>query len=240
MNLPNSITIGRIAIMPLIAYLPFVPSATWRMVGFWLFIIAAVTDYYDGKLARTRNAITDLGRLLDPLADKLLLLGTMLPMYVLMAPERHPALPFLENVPGAAQFPFVTPVGDIPLPWWIIAVVLGRELVMTIFRQIAARRGLIIAAIGPAKWKMGFQCTWIGAAYFWFSAATAARNRGWSGTAWNVFAHFNGIVGTITMIAAFVLTLMSLWMYFRRYGYIMWSRQPATATPGGRGDRGAP
>jgi len=237
-NLPNSITIGRIAIMPLIAYLPFVPSAGWRMVGFWLFIVAAVTDYYDGKLARTRNAITDLGRLLDPLADKLLLLGTMLPMYVLMAPDRHPALPFLEAVPGAAQFPFTTPVGDVPLPWWIVAVVLGRELVMTIFRQVAARRGLIIASIGPAKWKMGFQCTWIGAAYFWFSAATAGRSGGWDGTAWRLFAHFNGVVGTLAMIGAFGLTLMSLWLYFRRYGYIMWSRQPATATPGARGDRG--
>ena len=233
MNLPNSITVGRIAIMPLIAYLPFVPSAAWRMVGFVLFIVAAVTDYYDGMLARTRNSITDLGRLLDPLADKLLLLGTMLPMYVLMAPDYHPVLPLLGRVPGASQFPFPTPFGDVPLPWWIVAVVLGREVVMTIFRQVAARRGLIIAAIGPAKWKMGFQCTWIGAAYFWFAAKTAAETNGWSGTAWTVVADINGLIGTITMIAAFGLTLVSLWLYFRRYGYIMWSRQPATAAPRG-------
>jgi phosphatidylglycerophosphate synthase len=232
-NLPNSITIGRIAIMPLIAYLPFVPSAGWRMIGFALFIIAAVTDYYDGKLARTRNAITDLGRLLDPLADKLLLLGTMLPMYVLMSPDYHPVVPFLGNVPGASQFPFATPFGNVPLPWWIVAVVLGREVVMTVFRSLAARRGLIIASIGPAKWKMGFQCTWIGAAYFWFSAKTAADANGWTGTPWRMFAYFNGFVGTITMIAAFALTLVSLWLYFRRYGYIMWSRQPATAAPRG-------
>jgi hypothetical protein len=103
---------------------------------------------------------------------------------------------------------------------------------MTIFRQLAARRGLIIAAIGPAKWKMGFQCTWIGAAYFWFSAKTAAVHYGWTSTPWELFAYFNGLVGTITMIAAFALTLVSLWLYFRRYGYIMWSRQPATASPG--------
>ena len=233
MNLPNSLTVGRIAIMPLVAWLPFVPSAGWRMVGFVLFIIAAVTDYYDGMLARTRNAITDLGRLLDPLADKLLLLGTMLPMYVLMAPDYHPVLPVLGRVPGASQFPFATPFGDVPLPWWIVAVVLGREVVMTIFRQLAAKRGLIIAAIGPAKWKMGFQFTWIGAAYFWFSAKTAAQRYGWDGTAWNLFAWFNGLVGTITMIAAFALTLVSLWLYFRRYGYVLWSRQAAAASPRG-------
>ncbi len=221
--------------MPLIAYLPFVSSAPWRMLGFALFIVAAVTDYYDGMLARTRNAITDLGRLLDPLADKLLLLGTMLPMYVLMAPRDDPALPLVGGVRGAAEFPFTTPLGEIPLPWWIVAVILGRELVMTIFRQIAARRGLIIAAIGPAKWKMGFQCTWIGAAYFWFSASTAASTAGWAGGPWLVFAHFNGIVGTGAMIGSLGLTLASLWLYFRRYGYILWSRHPAAAT--GEGSR---
>jgi hypothetical protein len=79
---------------------------------------------------------------------------------------------------------------------------------------------------------MGFQCTWIGAAYFWFSAKTAAVQYGWTSTAWELFAYFNGLVGTITMVAAFALTVVSLWLYFRRYGYIMWSRQPATASPG--------
>jgi len=229
-NLPNSLTAGRIAIMPLIAWLPFTPSPAWRMVGFVLFIVAAVTDYYDGMLARTRNSETDLGRLLDPLADKLLLLGTMLPMYALMAPRD--ATVFLAGVRDASAFPFLTPIGEIPLPWWIVAVVLGRELFMTVFRQVAARRGLVIAAIGPAKWKMGFQCTWVGAAYFWFSAATAAEQYGWSGSAWTAFAMFNGIVGTLSMIGAFGLTLASLWLYMRRYGPFVILRRPApVATP---------
>jgi phosphatidylglycerophosphate synthase len=233
-NLPNSLTVGRIAIMPLIAWLPFTPSPAWRMVGFALFIIAAVTDYYDGMLARTRNSVTDLGRLLDPLADKLLLLGTMLPMYVLMAP-RGETSGVLAGIRDAGAFPFVTPVGDVPLPWWIIAVVLGRELFMTVFRQLAARRGLVISAIGPAKWKMGFQCTWVGAAYFWFSAATAAERSGWSGVGWTTFAMFNGIVGTIAMVAAFGLTLASLWLYMRRYGPFVLLRRPAPAATTGAG-----
>ena len=57
--------------------------------------------------------------------DLPLLLGTMLPMYVLMAPDYHPVLPVLGRDPGASQFPFATPFGDVPLPWWIVAVAAG-------------------------------------------------------------------------------------------------------------------
>ena len=103
-------------------------------------------------------------------------------------------------------------------------MVLGRELFMTVFRQAAARRGVIIAAIGPAKWKTGFQSTWVGAAYFWFFAATLAADQGWTGTPWRLFAHFNGLVVTVTMVAATALTLYSLWLYLRDYGWAVWGR----------------
>ena len=66
-NLPNAITLGRIALTPLIAWLPFTTSWTVRLIAFLLFTIAAVTDYWDGHLARSRNLVTDLGRLLDHL-----------------------------------------------------------------------------------------------------------------------------------------------------------------------------
>src|SRR5438874_9446173 len=136
MNLPNALTVARIGATPLIATLPFVGSWVARFIAFIVFALAAVTDYIDGMLARSRKEETDLGRLLDPLADKALLLGTLVPMYFL-----------------APAFPFVTPLGTIGLPWWVVAIVLGRELFMTIYRQMAARRGVVIAAIGPAKWK---------------------------------------------------------------------------------------
>src|ERR687890_60278 len=76
----------------------------------------------------------------------------------------------------SATFPFITPLGPIGLSWWVIAIVIGRELFMTVFRQAAARRGVVIAAIGPAKWKSGFHWLWVGSAYFWFFAATIATN----------------------------------------------------------------
>ena len=84
MNLPNALTVGRIAITPLIAVLPFAPATTPRLVAFILFVFAAVSDYADGVLARSRKQETNLGRLLDPLADKLLLVGTFVPMWALM------------------------------------------------------------------------------------------------------------------------------------------------------------
>ena len=203
MNLPNALTVARIAATPLIAALPFADSWSLRLVAFLLFTAAAVTDYIDGMLARSRKQETDLGRLLDPLADKALLVGTFVPMYVL-----------------AATLPFITPIGNVGLPLWIVVVVLGREVFMTIFRQAAKRRGVVIAAIGPAKWKTGFQLIWQGSAYFWFFAATLAAAKGWNGDAWHGFALFNGTVGTIMMVAATILTVYSLAIYLRSFGNV--------------------
>jgi CDP-diacylglycerol--glycerol-3-phosphate 3-phosphatidyltransferase len=219
-NLPNAVTAGRIAVTPLIAWLPLAPSSGLRLSAFALFIVAAVTDYFDGHLARSRKQETDLGRLLDPLADKLLLLGTFIPMFVLMRPSPHGDDSLAARVP-ANIFPFHTPLGEIPLTWWVLAIVLGREAFMTLFRQAAARRGVVIAAIGPAKWKTTFQWIWVGAAYFWFFAATLAVRRHWDSLAsWGVFANFNGLVGVLAMIGAVGLTLYSLALYLRNYGRI--------------------
>ena len=203
MNLPNGLTVGRIAATPLIAVLPFANSWVLRLVAFVLFLMAAITDYIDGHLARSRKEETDLGRLLDPLADKLLLVGTFVPMYLL-----------------ATTFPFITPLGAIGLAWWVLVIVIGREAFMTVFRQAAARRGVVIAAIGPAKWKTGFQLVWQGSAYFWFFAATLAAAKDWNGALWRGFALFNGTVGTLVMTAAVVLTVYSLVVYLRSFGRV--------------------
>lgn len=209
MNLPNALTVARIVATPLIALLPFAESWELKLAGFVLYIAAAITDYYDGVLARTRGLVTDLGKLLDPLADKLLLLGTLVPMYLLMA-----------GVGTVLSMRFVTPWGSVGVPLWVLLVVLGRELVMTIFRQAAARRGVIIAAIGPAKWKLGFQSVWVGAAYFWFAAKAAQIFHLWGGPWWRAFANFNGIVGVVSMWIAVALTIYSLLLYVSRYGAV--------------------
>jgi len=232
-NLPNAITVARIFAAPVTAALILMPVWQLRFVAWLLYLAAAITDYYDGKLARSRGLVTDLGRLLDPIADKLLLACTLVPMWWLMR-----GVPLVASLPAAddwatpgvvgpvmagtnVSWPVVTPFGLVGLPLWIVLVVLGREAAMTVFRQYAARRGVIISAIGPAKWKTGFQSTWAGATFFWFCAAAAAVQYGWTSDAWRYFAMFNGIVSTVTMVGAVALTLYSLVLYARRYGYLL-------------------
>ena len=220
MNLPNALTLGRIAITPLVAVLPFVNGSTVRAIAFALFVIAAVTDYVDGYLARRENLITDLGKWLDPLADKLLLVGTFVPMYWLMrggSMLQHAG----QSIPPEGRFPALVASMWLSLPLWVVLVVLGREAFMTGFRQIAKRRGVVISAIGPAKWKTTFQSIWVGAAYCWFFAATLARENGWNGNWWAAFAQFNGAVVALSMVGAVALTLWSLGLYVQRYGNVI-------------------
>jgi CDP-diacylglycerol---glycerol-3-phosphate 3-phosphatidyltransferase len=218
MNLPNGLTIARIAATPLIAVLPFAPSAAARLGAFMLFTAAAVTDWVDGYLARRRKQETDFGRMLDPLADKLLLLGTFVPMYFL-----------------ARSLPFETPAGRIGLPLWVVAIVLGREVTMTWFRRFAQQRGVVIAAIWPAKWKTFIQLLWQGAAYCWFWLATLAASRGWNGPLWHDFALFNGALATLMMVLAVGLTVYSLYLYMRDYGYLLRTRPTSAVRSGDRG-----
>ena len=138
-------------------------------------------------------------------------------MFVLMAPHTDPLIPTSAESIDAGRLPFLTPFGAVGLPWWVVAIVIGREMFMTVFRQAAARRGVIIAAIGPAKWKTALQSVWVGSAYFWFFAATTAASQNWGSASWRAFAYFNGTVGTLTMIASVFLTVYSLALYLRRY-----------------------
>lgn len=220
MNLPNALTVGRIAITPLVAVLPFFGSATLRGLAFVLFLVAAITDWVDGWLARRDNLITDLGKLLDPLADKLLLFGTFVPMYLLMRGERFVA-PASVSLPEAGRFPALFTLWWVSLPLWVVVVVLGREAFMTAFRERAKRRGIVIAAIGPAKLKTIFQSIWVGAAYAWVFAATLAREQGWTGRWWTAFAHLNGSVIVVSMTVATALTLWSLGLYLQRYRVVL-------------------
>jgi CDP-diacylglycerol--glycerol-3-phosphate 3-phosphatidyltransferase len=223
-NLPNAISAARIAVSPLIALLPFVPSPLWRSVGFALYVVSAVSDYFDGWFARTRGMVTDLGKTLDPLADKLLLVATFVPLVVLQGPGSDPVASFLAGalrVPSASAFafPFVTWFGTFALPWWVVAVVLGRELFMTVFRRMAQAKGVVIAANYPAKVKTVTQYVWVAAAYLWFSVRTFAARDGWSGRpAWDFFGPLVSAIGVVAMWVAVGLTLASFAIYIRRYG----------------------
>ena len=121
-NAPNAVTLVRIALVPVFAATMLAgggTSAGWRVVATAVFVLAAATDRLDGYLARRFDRITDLGKLLDPIADKLLM-GT--------------ALVILSSL------------GE--LPWWVTVVILVRELGITVMRLLVLRYVVLPASRG--------------------------------------------------------------------------------------------
>ena len=203
LNLPNLITIGRIALALLVIPLLFVDEFDARMAAFAIFIIAAVSDLWDGYLARSRGLITNLGKLLDPIADKLLLAATFVPFYL------------ISNGTGPDRvFPWF---GDV-LPLWIVLVIFGRELFITLFRSYAARRGVVIAAGQSGKYKAFSQNIFIGGAILWLALQSAARHHAWTNqgfwAGWQIFHRWFCIV---LLTVAVVLTIYSMLVYLWNY-----------------------
>jgi len=207
LNLPNAITLGRIALAVLLAPMLLVDSFGCRIAAFVVFLIAAFSDLVDGKLARSRNLITDFGKLVDPLADKLLLVATFIPFYWL-------------SHGGEPQTPF--PWFGGVLPWWILAVIFGRELFITVFRGFAAKRGVVLAAGKAGKLKAVLQNVAIGTAILWYALFSAAREHGWDTRFWNGFwVPFHRLFSIVSLSIAVALTVLSLAIYlqsFRRLG----------------------
>jgi len=201
-NLPNIITIIRIALTPVIALLPFIQGYGPKLIAFVLFVVTALTDLLDGYLARSRGLVTDLGKLLDPLADKLLLLAALVPIYGI-ARERQ----------GVYGIPFW---GSIPL--WVCLLLLGRELAMTVFRRYAQSRGVVIAAGRAGKLKTTIQNIFIGSIFAWFAFKDAARSMGWEQSAFGRFwTEFHGGFVAVALAAAALLTVYSFVVYLVKY-----------------------
>jgi len=217
-NLPNSISAARIAAAPLLAFLPFVPSVGWRALAFVLYLVTAMSDRWDGQIARSRGLITDLGKVLDPLADKLLLLGTFIPMFILQGHADDPLLRLLPAFAERSAYAFTTwGLGAVWFPWWVLVPIVGREVFMTWFRTFAQARGTVIAAQKLGKWKAGFQYTWMGAAYLWFVLKLLFEEQRWHGAIATFWAQLLGLVGTVAMGVALLLTLVSLGDYLVRH-----------------------
>ncbi|MBO6239453.1 MAG: CDP-diacylglycerol--glycerol-3-phosphate 3-phosphatidyltransferase [Butyrivibrio sp.] len=130
MNLPNKLTVLRVILIPFfVFFLLFDPSNdVFKWVALAIFVIASLTDMLDGKIARKYNLITDFGKFMDPLADKLLVCSAMIGLIEL---------------------------GRIPS--WIVIIIIAREFVISGFRLIAADNGRVIAASYWGKFKTTFQ-----------------------------------------------------------------------------------
>ena len=214
-TLPNILTLSRIVLAPVIALLPFINGWIPKLVAFIVFLAAAITDFYDGRLARRRKQISDIGKELDPLADKLLLLAALIPIYWM-------------TTYGMKQYE-IPWWGSVPL--WVAAVLVGREAGMTAFRVVARRRGVIIAAMGPGKLKTVFQDIFLGATIGWFAwkdmRAAFGWQRWWVGIWWE---NVHGTVIALTMAVAVILTVYSMLVYIHRYRALFRS-EPSPVPP---------
>ena len=117
MNLPNKLSIARVLCIPAIVVLLHFPEPWCRIAAAALFIIGCLTDFLDGRIARKRNLVTDFGKFIDPVADKLLVLTTMIMLI-------HRGL----------------------LPAWLVVLIISRELSVDGLRMIAVTKGKVIAA----------------------------------------------------------------------------------------------
>ena len=135
MNLPNYLTLARIVLVPLLVVILLTPLAeNWFGVSSYalaigIFLAASLTDILDGHLARRRNQVSTLGKLLDPIADKLLVSAALIVLV-----EKHLA------------------------PAWVVVIILGREFIITGLRSIAVTEGIVIHAQVSGKIKMWAQC----------------------------------------------------------------------------------
>jgi CDP-diacylglycerol---glycerol-3-phosphate 3-phosphatidyltransferase len=208
-TLPNIITLIRIAFTPVIALLPFIEGYWPKLICFVVFIVAAVSDIWDGHLARSRNEVTDFGKLLDPIADKLLLFATLVPIYWISRQRAD-----LYGIPLW---------GSIPL--WVCLLLIGREIAITVFRLWAKGRGVVIPAAGAGKLKAVLQNVFVGAIILWFAFRDARKPMGWEHTRyaqyWNEF--HGGFVAVALAVAA-LLTVYSFGLYIYRNRSLFSSR----------------
>ncbi|HEX2122129.1 MAG TPA: CDP-diacylglycerol--glycerol-3-phosphate 3-phosphatidyltransferase [Thermoanaerobaculia bacterium] len=126
-NLPNSLSLFRIFLVPFLVVVLLTKFDGREFVGLGIFLVAAVTDFFDGWFARRYNQTTRLGALLDPIADKLLM---------------------------SAAFISLVEMDPLHVPAWIVVIIIGREFAVSGLRSIAAQQGVTIAASPLGKGKM--------------------------------------------------------------------------------------
>jgi CDP-diacylglycerol---glycerol-3-phosphate 3-phosphatidyltransferase len=180
-NLPNAITIGRIFLVPLLVVVlltkfegRLILGVRKELVGAAIFGIASLTDWLDGYLARRRKQVTPLGQFMDPLADKLLITAALVSLVQM----------------DLAQS-------------WMVVVILGREIAVTVLRSLAQSRGVSIPASPLGKFKMASQVTAVLLLIL--------------GEDVPVFA----ALGTIAMWVALITAVASAWDYYRRYNGVI-------------------
>ena len=186
LNLPNSITFARLVLTAV-----FVVAASWGgfagyTVALITFVLAAVSDWLDGYLARKLDLVTSLGKLMDPLADKILV---------------------------ASAFVFFSSVGLSPP--WVTIIIIGREFLVTGLRQIAVEKGEVIAADRLGKWKTAFQLTFGISCLVWLIMGPIENPNAFVGF-FKMLSDPEHALSIISLWGAFALTLISGANYLKK------------------------
>ncbi len=183
MNLPNKISLTRICMIPIFVLVFFLKTLPYNyLIAGVIFLIAALTDFVDGYIARSRNLVTNLGKFLDPIADKVLVATAF--MLLLAAKED------IFGKLGSSTNGIYIAVAI------CVCVIMARELIISAFRQIAAANGIIMAAEKLGKYKTATQDACI------FIILTSGSIAGMAGLIilW---------VGLAFFVAATILTIVS-------------------------------
>jgi CDP-diacylglycerol--glycerol-3-phosphate 3-phosphatidyltransferase len=186
-NVPNQLTIARL-ILSILCFI--VLSFNYYLAGLILFVIAAGTDWVDGYWARRYGQITQLGRILDPFADKIVICGTFI---------------FLAAVP-----PTISNRSTSEIAAWMAVVVVARELLVTALRSFFEEHGTDFSAQWAGKWKMVFQCAAVAFSlwrlwYFGFNAP--AQSWQFEPPVWTTWAL------RLVVWVAIAMTIYSGWGY---------------------------
>jgi CDP-diacylglycerol--glycerol-3-phosphate 3-phosphatidyltransferase len=200
MNIPNYLTFARILMVPILVVVLMTRVTNHELIGVTVFWIASLTDWLDGYLARRWKQVTILGKLLDPLADKLLVAGALLSLVEL----------------GLA-------------PAWMTFIILAREFAITGLRGIASEEGVTIAAGTLGKWKLGFQVAAISCLILgprldqWLYAWTGKEVFRLFIQLNHPYSFFWGM-GVLLLWAAVVLAIWSAVLYFRDFWNLLGDR----------------
>ena len=193
MNLPNYLTFARMLMVPILVVVLMTRVTHHEIIGVIVFWVASLTDLLDGYLARKWKQVTTLGKLLDPLADKLLISGALLSLVEL----------------GLA-------------PAWMTFIILGREMAITGLRGIASEEGVTFAAERMGKWKMGAQIAAISCLLLgpkldgWLYAWTGLGIFRHFISLPRPFSFFHGM-GVLLLWVAMILAIWSAISYFRSF-----------------------
>jgi CDP-diacylglycerol--glycerol-3-phosphate 3-phosphatidyltransferase len=172
MNLPNQLTVGRLVLSVFFVACLSVRFPFNHTLALAIFIIATITDYLDGQIARRHNLITDFGKLMDPLADKIL---------------------------TAAAFICLIPYGA--LPAWVVIVIIAREFLITGLRLLAGAKGVVLPAEKLGKHKTGWQMATIIFFLLLLALGDwNSRRFDWVPTAWSTMGTLMVIVTTVLTV----------------------------------------